>query len=230
MKTLTVIKLAFTLVGTVLLAVAIALGWHTRQFLASSQRAVGTVVDLLPSRSSSGGSVMYSPVFEFRAADGRMHEVRSSVASSPPGYEEGEEVTVWYPAGAPGQARLDSFFELWGGATIVGGIGAVFFAIGAGLWVGGLRSARTVRDLLARGTPVQAKVHEVERNTSMSVDGEHPWRIVARAKHPATAKVQSFRSGNLWTDPTDRLGERLVTVYVDPNRPTRYHMDTAFLD
>ena len=73
-KVLSVIKVTFGLVGAGLLAGAIAVGVSTRQFLAAAQRAEGTVVDVLPYRSgSSDGSVLYTPVVEFKTPDGQQH-------------------------------------------------------------------------------------------------------------------------------------------------------------
>jgi hypothetical protein len=33
----------------------------------------------------------------------------------------------------PADARIDSFFQLWGASSIVGGIGTAFFAISLGM-------------------------------------------------------------------------------------------------
>ena len=229
MKVLGVIKVTFGLVGVGLLAAAIALGLSTRHFLASAQRAEGTVIDVLPSRSSSGDTVLYSPVVEFKTPDGREYEVRSKVASSPPSYKEGERVTVFYKTDAPGEAEISGFFSLWGAPLILGLLGGVFFSIGAVLWAVPVWRTRRARQLIATGTPVQAEVQEVERNTGLMVNGVHPWRIVARWKNPITAEYHEFRSTNLWTDPGEDVRHQFITVFVDNHDPRRYHMDTSFL-
>lgn len=228
MKVLAIIKVTFGLAGAGMLAGAIALGASTRHFLAAAERAEGTVIDLLPSRSSSSDSVLYSPVVEFKTPDGREYEVRSKVASSPPSYEEGEKVTVLYRPEAPGDAQIDGFFSLWGGTAILGALGTVFFSIGAALWAVPAWSARRARHLAAHGTRVQAEVREIERNTRIEVNGVHPWRIVARWKDPITAEYHEFRSDNLWTDPGE-LRQHFITVFLDSDNAKRYHMDTSFL-
>lgn len=40
---------------------------------------------------------------------------------------------VFFDPADPKDARLDGFFDLWGGATIVGGLGAVFLAFAIGM-------------------------------------------------------------------------------------------------
>lgn len=229
MRALQIIKVTFGLAGMGMLAGAIALGVSTRHFVASAQHAEGTVIDLLPSRSSSGDSVLYSPVVEFKTPDGREFEVRSSVASDPPSYHEGEKVTVLYRPEAPGNAQISGFFSLWGGTLVLGILGAVFFSIGAALWAVPAWSSRRARRLTAHGTPVQAEVQGVERNTRIKVNGVHPWCIVARWKNPVTAEYHEFRSGNLWTDPGEGFRQQFITVFVDNDNPRRYHMDTSFL-
>jgi len=225
-KVLAIIKVTFGLAGAGMLAAAIALGTSTRLFIASAQHAEGTVIDILPSRSSSGDSVLYSPVVAFTTADGREFEVRSSVASDPPGYQEGDKVTVLYTPDAPDHAQISGFFSLWGATMVMGILGTVFFCIGAVLWAVPAWSARRARHLTAHGTPVQAEVQEVERNTRIEVNGVHPWRIVARWKNPVTAEYHEFRSQNLWTDPGEH---QFITVFVDNENPKRYHVDTSFM-
>lgn len=45
----------------------------------------------------------------------------------------GESVAVLYLPNNPADARIDSFFQLWGASSIVGGIGTAFFAISLGM-------------------------------------------------------------------------------------------------
>jgi hypothetical protein len=228
MKVISVIKYAFFLVGAAMLIGAAWMVHSTREFLAGAQRTEGTVVALVPSRGSSG-STLYSPVVTFRSADGRDIEVRSRVASNPPAHDEGETVSVLYRPAAPGDAQVESFFSLWGGASIVGGIGSAFFLVGLSMILVPVWSDRRARHLAATGLPVQARVQDIERNVMVEVNGRHPWRIVARWKDPVTAEYRVFRSRNLWQDPGEHLQSDYITVYLDENNPRRYHMDTGFL-
>lgn len=232
MNVLAIVKYTFFTVGAALLVGSAALVAHTRGFIANAQRAEGTVIDVLANRStssSSGTSVTYSPVFEFRTADGRLVEVRSSTSSNPPSHTEGDKVPVLYLPASPEDARIASYFPLWGGATITGGLGAVFFLVGAVMIVLPLRAQKRARYLMAHGTPLQAEVREVALNRAFQVNGRHPWRIVAQWKDPVTADFHVFRSANLWGDPSAHMPGAFVTVFIDGQNPRRYHMDTSFL-
>jgi len=130
MRTLTVFKFAFTGVGLVALAVAIIWAVRTSAFIADATTAQGTVIDLLASRSSDN-STTWRPVVRFAAADGRTVQFEAGFSSNPPMYSRGENLEVLYSATNPQKASIKGFASLWGGPLIVGGIGAVFFAIGA---------------------------------------------------------------------------------------------------
>lgn len=227
MKTLAVIKYLFFLAGAAMLFGAGALVHTTREFVAQADRVQGTVMAMAPGRGSRGAGLS-SPVVAFRAADGRMIEWQSSVATNPPAHAVGDSVTVLYRRDAPEDARLEGFLSLWSVPSLVGGLGSMFFLTGLAMIVVPLRSNRRARLLAATGIPVQAKVQDIERDVLVEVNGRHPWRIVARWKDPVTAEYRVFRSQNLWQDPAEHLQSDYVTVFLDGNNPRRYHMETRF--
>jgi hypothetical protein len=231
MKTLQIIKYVFLAVGLALLAVAAVLVHKQQGFMARAELAHGTVVALAKARSGAGSSsgVAYHPVVEFQTGGGQLVRFRSSISSNPASHSEGEAVTVYYDRQRPQDARINSFFALWGGATITGGLGSVFFAIGAVMAWWPWRARRRAQQLMTQGTPVRAELQPVERNTALDVNGQHPWRLVAQWKNPVTADLYIFKSANLWFDPSSHLQGGFVMVYIDSNNPKRYHMDLSFL-
>jgi hypothetical protein len=97
----------------------------------------GTVTDLFVGSDSDGDNVYY-PRVRFVTQSGDVLEFTSSNGTRPPAFEVGEAVSVLYDPAAPGNARINSFFQLWLLPIILGGIGSAFAAIGgAGLIVGG---------------------------------------------------------------------------------------------
>ena len=108
---------------------------QTLGFKSSAARADGVVVKL-ESRRSSGrsgargrgrsGGPSFAPVFEFKDAEGGSHRVTSSVSSRPAAYDVGEKVAVLYSPGDPEDARIDSFFSLWGGPCALAVVGFLF--------------------------------------------------------------------------------------------------------
>ena len=170
------------------------------------------------------------PTIEFSTPDGESVQFRGGVCSSPPAYDVGERVRVLYPAASPASARLDSFTENWFVSLVLGGIGSVFLLIGLVFVLPPLLSGFRARDLAVTGEAVFAIPVDVQRNTSYSVNGQHPWRIIAQWQNPATGKVHLFRSNNLWFDPSRFVAEqKQIRVLIDPQKPKRYSMDVSFL-
>ncbi|MBB4129794.1 MULTISPECIES: DUF3592 domain-containing protein [unclassified Xanthomonas] len=109
-------------------------------------------------------------------------------------------------------------------------LGLVFGGTGAGLLGYRVWHARRAAWLRQHGTVVEATFVEVELNPSLQVNGQHPFRILAQRHDRTHNTLAEYRSDNLWVDPQPFLveGQRL-RVFVDPQRPTRYHMDLSFL-
>jgi len=129
-----VLRLVFGAVGLVLCAVAWLLHHNTATFIASAGRTQGEVMRLLHVESSKRNeSGTWKPLVRFKAPSGEIIEFAPSSSSSPPAYEVGETVDVFFDPNDPQDAMLDGFFSLWGGAAITGGLGLVFLLVAAGL-------------------------------------------------------------------------------------------------
>jgi hypothetical protein len=227
MKTLRLISWLFPLIGGLLLVGALLLWNNTRQFVASAYTAQGKVVELIEKRDSDG--VTYSPVVRFTAPDGREVTYTESFSGNPAPYDPGDGVEVLYSREQPGKARIKGFMSLWLGPVILGGMGAVFTAIGGGILVAQRTGKRRKDYLMAYGTAIQTDFQGVERNTSLEVNGRNPWRITSQYLDPVTRKLRVFHSENLWFDPEKYVTSKQLTVLLDPKNPKRYHMDVSFL-
>lgn len=228
MKTLVFLKYGFAVLGAGLLAGGLFWAQQVRSFIAEASRADGTVVELAPSRSSDGAT-SWRPVVRFVAADGNAVQFSSSTSSNPPSYSRGEKVVVLYRAGTPQDAAISGFFSLWLGPLILGGMGAVFLGIGGGMLLVGHSRAQLVQRLRSQGTPVQAKLQGVELNTGLTVNGAHPYRVIAQWQNPASGEIHVFRSENLWYDPSEHIKRESLTVYIDAGNPRQYFVDLSFL-
>jgi hypothetical protein len=206
-------------VGVVLLVAATVVTLSTLTFRAEALSASGTVVAL-----DSG-----KPVVEFVDPDGATHRIVGNVSSNPPAFEVGERVTVRHRAGEPEEARIEGFLESWFLPTLLGGLGTVFTAIGAGFGIWELRRRRLRAWLQQFGMRVQAKYTGVMLDTSLRVNRRHPWRLTAQWQNPVTGLVHTFESDMLFWDPSDTVQRETVEVWIDPNDPSRHHLDTAFL-
>jgi len=206
-------------IGALMLAGAVGIQVARFSDQAHMARTEGSVVDI------EGGC----PTVSFTSLDGTLGEYHSGTCSTPPSFDIGERVTVYYDPQNLERARIDSFEQNWIGSLILGGIGAVFLALGLLFVLPPLFAKRRAAELLVTGTPVQAEVVDVELNGGLTINGQSPYRIVAQWLNPQTNKLHVFRSENLWFDPGPYISESLITVMIDPANPKRYSMDTRFL-
>lgn len=221
------LKYLFSVVGGALLVGAFLWYQNTVTFLDEALEVPGVVTDLVYSRSSDSRS--YYPVVEFNDANGQLIEFQSSSGSNPASYSVGEQVSVLYTAGEPESARINGFFSLWGGALILGILGGVFFLVGALMVLVPMVSKARGAKLRENGQLIVARVQSVEQNTGLVMNGQSPFRIVTQWQDPATAAIHVFRSDNLWFDPTDHIPGETINVYIRPDNPKRYWVDTSFL-
>lgn len=233
MKTISIVKYVFLLVGCGLLIGAVFLFKDTQSFLKIAARTDGKVVDLVAFESTDTDdnrrSVTYAPVVEFLTKEGEKITFTSSTRSYPPSYSRGEAVEIFYLPSNPEKAKIDDFFSLWGIAVVFGGLGIVFFLTGTGIIFFIWRKKRSDENLRLYGTKIQAKFMSVEINSSLQVNGRSPWRILAQWQNPATSKVHVFNSNNLWFDPTDFIEGPSITVFINRKNLKKYYVDTSFL-
>jgi hypothetical protein len=226
MKSFAMGKWLMALIGAGMLAGGGYWYFNVRAFIATADRAEGIVIALRQQHSSN--STTYVPIVRFQLAR-RQIEFDTGIGSKPPRYSVGERVPVLYPPANPYQAKIDSFFSLWGGPTIVAGIGGVFFLIGVGMMLATRVQKRTDDRLMHEGMPIQADFQQVDLNTSLSINGRHPFRVLTQWQDPATSRIHIFASHNLWFDPSKYITQKQIRVYVDRTNPKRYYVDLSFL-
>ncbi len=233
MKTISIVKYVFLLVGCGLLIGAVFLFKDTQSFLKIAARTDGKVVDLVAFESTDTDdnrrSVTYAPVVEFLTKEGEKITFTSSTRSYPPSYSRREAVEIFYLPSNPEKAKINDFFSLWGIAVVFAGLGIVFFLTGTGIIFFIWRKKRSDENLKLYGTKIQAKFMSVEINSSLQVNGRSPWRILAQWQNPATSKVHVFNSNNLWFDPTDFIDGASITVFINRKNLKKYYVDTSFL-
>ncbi len=196
--------------------------------------AQGEVIGFRSSRGKKGGT-MYAPIVRYavplaEGGVGKSYEVTGSVSSSNPGYDEGDRVEVLFHPDRPAEGRIKSFMEQWFGPLIVSLFALVFNAIWLGFAAYQIRQRRMFAWLEQNGMPVQAKLVEVRRNTSLKVNGRSPWVIDAQWQHPLTGTLHRLCSENVWFDPSDYVkGRDQLDARVDADDPRRHRVDLSFL-
>jgi hypothetical protein len=107
-------------IGGLIMAGGLALGWGSLRHVLYAERADGEVIEIRREGD------MYAPVLRFHLANGEMQEVKD-LGSGAPDFAVGDRVTVLYMPDDPEDFRIDTFERLW--------FSAIFVTVFAGFWL-----------------------------------------------------------------------------------------------
>lgn len=227
MKVLSVFKYLFSIVGVALLVGALFVYKNTSDFLLDAVSAQGTIIDLVQSTNSE--SVSYHPIVKFIDADGQVVEFTSSTGGSASSYPLGDLVEVLYLPHDVKDARIKSFFALWGASVLMAALGAGFVLIGAIIFLFGMLRGRKKAYLQRSGVAVDTQIQAVELNPSLSMNGQNPFVILCQWLNPVTQQVHVFQSENIWFDPSPYINQDAIKVLIEKDNPKKYYVDISFL-
>ncbi len=77
--------------------------------------------------------------------------------------------------------------------SILGALGAIFFAIGAGIILFAVYQARKAADLMKNGKRCLTTVQRVELNEHLRVNGKNPYQVLTQWQNPATGQTRIFQ-------------------------------------
>ena len=124
-----IVGVIFFLIGAGLLVGDFFVVKGTMVFLNNSEKADGSVVKVVQSRSAEG-NYMYSPEVSFVDAGGQTINFISNLSSSISTYTVGQKVSVLYDISNSQSAKINTFFQLWFGPIIMTVLGVIFFLVG----------------------------------------------------------------------------------------------------
>jgi uncharacterized protein DUF3592 len=215
----------FGLLGVVMLGAGVAWAVSTAAFQASAERTEGTVVALTERTATSSLRKVWYPTVEY-TVDGRVYSFDSSFATRPPAYAEGDTVSVAYNQADPSDAQIVTFWSMYLGPMIFGGLGMVFTPIGAALFVKGRRALQQRAWLLRKGREVWAEIADVGVEFDVNINGRHPFVVHATWHDESTGRTHTATSDMLRHDPGPGLrGRNHVRVLFDPADPDRNVVD-----
>jgi len=224
-RLLLIVGAVFAPVGILLLIVCAIITMAAVQYREAAVSTTGTIVDLRTGQSCSGNScsLIYYPVVTFRTADGRQITFASNSGSSLQP-QVGKHVRVLYQRNDPAHARLDSFVAFWVGPLVAGILGIVFTLVGSILIIVWLRLRRLDSWLDSNGTRITATLRHIGQDPNVTINGIHPWQLIAVWTDPATGQHHTFRSADLTNDPSRLLNPgQAIEVLIDPADPDRRH-------
>lgn len=217
-----VIGALFALVGMLFLGVSLVILSLQHDFARAAIRTSGTVEALIPR-----GNATYAAQIRFTDRAGQTQTFTESGSSNPPRAAVGDRVTVLYDPASPRQAVVDDLWGRMGVVLIIGPLGLIFTLLGFGMVFYDWRQQRLAAWLKDNGIPVKARFLEVIQDDSVTVNGRHPYRVVAQGRHPLTGEDQRFTSAMVWTDPGAQLQGSTLTVLCHPAHPRRHTIDLS---
>jgi hypothetical protein len=225
--TLSATRYFFAACGAAALFGALLVYGHTASFVARASRTHGTVTAMVLQHSSDN-SPGYRPVVRFQFGEQQI-QFSDAMSSNPPAYSVGQTVSVLYLASNPYEARIESFASLWFLPTMMGAMGTIFLAIGAGMIFVPLLTQRSDERLRHEGRPIDADFQGVTLNSAIAINGRSPFRVTAQWLDPVTSRVRIFQSHNIWFDPTAYIKDQKIRVFLDVDHPEKYYVDLSFL-
>lgn len=211
------VGIIFATIGLVFVCVAGVFIFRDLRFFSSAKKVEGEIIGFV--RETHNGDQDTWPVVRY-TAEGKEREATLGYYSS--SMHAGKKLTLYYKEGSPTDVRV----KTWLFQLIFGSIGGVFAVGGILLVVLPGKKSRRQKRLLAEGVPIYADFDHVEQNSSLTVNGRSPYRVICRYIDQRTGTVHYFKSGNLWDDPSPYFAPgSKVTVFTDGGNFDRYAVD-----
>lgn len=220
----------FLCIGSSLLAGGLVWGYSSIQFAAKAVQVTGNVIELVQhSCTSKTGSVSrrstcYEPVVEYKI-ENQTHRTAGLMRSNLK-YQIGETFDLIVDPKSPQEARTS--FGLWFGPILLVILGGVFTSIGGFLLRSHFLRKKLKAELQRSGVRLRAPVLEVGFNKNITVNGRHPYKIIAQFSSSSSPVPILVKSEELWYDPiaAGQIGEdQTVDVIYDPQDPQRCIID-----
>jgi len=202
----------FTIVGTVFVAIGIILFGSVFDYT-NKIETTGIITRISLSGSSENDS---NKVYVSYVAEGNEYESTLSGYSS--SFYEGKEIEIYYDKDNPNKIGMKSLDLLF---LIFPGLGLISLIIGVTGISAKARGKKSERRLKENGELIYADYVETIINTSYSVNGRYPYKIICEWTNPVDSEEYMFKSKNIWSNPEDIIEEKNIkqfSVYIDKNQ------------
>ena len=213
----------FTIVGTVFVAIGIILFGSVFDYT-NKIETTGIITRISLSGSSENDS---NKVYVSYVAEGNEYESTLSGYSS--SFYEGKEIEIYYDKDNPNKIGMKSLDLLF---LIFPGLGLISLIIGVTGISAKARGKKSERRLKENGELIYADYVETIINTSYSVNGRYPYKIICEWTNPVDSEEYMFKSKNIWSNPEDIIEEKNIkqfSVYIDKNNKKKYLVDIDIL-
>jgi len=218
-----------TLAGFALILVAYSWYLYIDLMTTDFSFASATVVDKEYSFMSSEDTAL--PVVHFMDDEGSLFELLIDDLGQAGELSEGDSVNIMYLSSFPASAMIYNSFTLWGGPFILLVISLLMITPQL---MATFKPEMEMEPLIVH-EPVKDEISiftqfvNVEKNRGSAVNGIRPFCIYSQWRNPDTAEIHFFRSKDLWTDPSEYIKMKRITVFVNEDDLSQYKVDLSFL-
>lgn len=202
-----------TVVGAILLFIGISMFISNSKFKKNNVEVTATVID-------SNSANKYTAVTYY--VDGK--EINASINKYVSGLTAGSKTKVFYNKNNPTEILLDEESR-FAGAYL--GIGVIVLATGLFIVLHKLNNAVDKETLKKTGMRIKAKFTDIECDTKMKQNGEHPYYVICTWKNKLDNREYTFKSNAIWYNPEEQIkksGNDEIPVYIIPTNPKKYYV------
>ncbi len=214
----------FAIIGAIFVAVGLIL---FESVFNSANKVETTGIITRISLSGSSENESYKVYVSYVVKGDEYESILNGYSSS---FYEGKEVEIYYDKDNPNKIGMKSLDLL---ILIVPGIGLIFLIIGGTGILLKVSKKKLENRLKKDGKLIYADYDETIINTSYSINGRHPYKIICEWINPVDNEEYMFKSRNIWINPEDIIKERNIKqfpVYIDKNNKKKYVVDIDILE
>ncbi len=214
----------FAIIGAIFVAVGLIL---FESVFNSANKVETTGIITRISLSGSSENESYKVYVSYVVKGDEYESILNGYSSS---FYEGKEVEIYYDKDNPNKIGMKSLNLL---ILIVPGIGLIFLIIGGTGILLKVSKKKLENRLKKDGKLIYADYDETIINTSYSINGRHPYKIICEWINPVDNEEYMFKSRNIWINPEDIIKERNIKqfpVYIDKNNKKKYVVDIDILE
>ncbi len=139
-------------------------------------------------------------------------------------YYIGEDINIFYDKTNPKKITVPASYSV---IYIFTGVGVLLFSIDLIIILVSYKKKKMILYLKNNASIINAKFVEVKLNKSYEVNGKNPFIIICEYKG-IDGKVYTFKSENIWFNPTDIITKNTIKsfpIYVNHDNYKKYYMD-----
>ena len=216
--------LGYIFSGVALLCFLIDFGFIVNVIIKNNNyvHTTGVIVSAQKSRDDKG-DIMYAPVIEYQDNEGEPFTITSSLKSSQ-SPNIGDRVPVLYSPSDHSRGISARFIDLYFVPLLFLAFFLIFGCFGFFFLKSHFKRKSAVASLIKQGNRISANIVKINLDHSTSSNGKHPYIIVAQAM--TGKKELEFESDPVWYDPEKVFKTGTVPVFIDPDDPRIYFVDT----